>query len=479
MKTLKINEKDNVAVVIKTDGNVPEGHKVAIKDIKKGEDIIKYGQVIGVANEDIKEGSHVHSHNIHTKLGEHVEYHYNPADLKDVRVESPYKLYGYKRKNGRVGIRNELWVVITVGCISSVAKEIVKTFKESHPCEDIDGVFTFSHQFGCSQMGEDQDATIKILQGIATHPNAGAVLLIGLGCENNQLGPFFDGLGEVDPNRIRYFNCQEVDDEIGTGVKYLEELYENMRFDSREEIEFKDIILGLECGGSDGFSGISANPLLGKVSDRVISYGGNVILSEVPEMFGAEHLLMNRARNEKVFNDIVKMINDYKDYFVANNQVVYENPSPGNKAGGITTLEDKSCGCITKGGTSIIDGTINYGDRLIVNGLNLLYGPGNDVSSTTGIGAAGAQIILFTTGRGTPYGSFMPTVKVATNSKVYNKKKRWFDFNAGITLEDKTLDEACDIFMKDIVDYINGDKHTRNEILEYREIAFFKRGVIL
>ena len=487
---LKINDNDNVAVAIqdikagedlgefKAYDDTPSGHKVALKDIKENEDIVKYGQVIGVASKDIVKGEHVHSHNMHTKLSGTIEYRYDRVDIEEKKNESPYKLYGYRRKNGKVGIRNELWLIPTVGCISSIAKDIVNRFRNTHNTEDIDGVYTFAHQYGCSQMGEDQEATIKVLQNIAAHPNAGAVLVMGLGCENNQLKPFIEGLDNVDPERIRYFNCQDVEDEVSTALNYLEELYQTMRNDKREEISFADLVFGLECGGSDGFSGITANPLLGRFSDRVISYGGNVILSEVPEMFGAEHLLMNRARDEKVFNDIVDMINRYKQYFIDNKQVVYENPSPGNKAGGITTLEDKSCGCIQKGGTCIIDGVINYGDQLSVPGLNLLYGPGNDLSSTTALGSAGSQMVLFTTGRGTPYGTFVPTVKVATNSTIYNKKTNWFDFNAGICLQEKSLDEACDIFMKQVVDHINGTK-TRNEDLEYKEIAIFKRGVIL
>ena len=491
MKLIRINEIDNVAVAVdKIDQGVqiddltslteiPMGHKVALKDIKEGEDIIKYAQVIGVASKDIRKGEHVHSHNMHTRLSGELEYTYEPVSYKDKKADNPYKLFGYRRAGGRIGIRNELWLIPTVGCISSICRDIIERFKKTHDLSDIDGAYTYAHQYGCSQMGDDQEATIKVLQNIASHPNAGAVLVMGLDCENNQLKPFIEGLKDVDPDRLRYFNCQETDDEIKTALNYLEELYETMRNDTREPIEFSDLVIGLECGGSDGFSGISGNPLLGRLSDRVISYGGNVILSEVPEMFGAEHLLMNRARDRKVFEEIVDMVNRYKQYFIDNKQVVYENPSPGNKAGGITTLEEKSCGCIQKGGTSIINGVIDYGGNIVEPGLNLLYGPGNDLSSTTALGSAGSHIILFTTGRGTPYGSFVPTVKVATNPTIYNKKKDWFDFNAGVVLEQCSLDEACDEFLKKVVAIINGEEKTRNEAREYKEIAIFKRGVIL
>lgn len=487
---LKIHDRDNVAVAIDElkkneviEGitiltDVPKGHKFALKDIPQNSEVIKYGQVIGLASEDIKAGSHVHSHNMHTALGEEAEYVYEPVEIEEKKSEAPYQLYGYRRKNKKVGIRNELWLVTTVGCISSIAKDIVERFKADHDLSVIDGVYTFAHQYGCSQMGEDQDATINVLANIASHPNAGGVVVMGLGCENNQLKPFIEKL-DIDSDRLRYFNAQEVGDEVETALNYLNELYEQMKNDKREKIGFEDLVIGLECGGSDGFSGISANPLLGRVSDRIISYGGNVILSEVPEMFGAEQLLMNRARNKEVFDDIVKMINDYKQYFIDNHQVVYENPSPGNKAGGITTLEDKSCGCIQKGGTSIIDGTIAYGDCIRSKGLNLLYGPGNDLSSTTALGSAGSQLILFTTGRGTPYGSFVPTMKVATNPDIYKRKTQWFDFNAGIVLEETTMDEAADIFMDKLVKIINGEEKTVNEQKNYKEIAIFKRGVIL
>ena len=491
MKLIRINEIDNVAVAVdkieqgveieglKTLTEIPMGHKVALQDIKEGEDIVKYAQVIGVASKDIAKGEHVHSHNMHTKLSGELEYTFNQVACDTSKKENPYQLYGYKRAGGKVGIRNELWLIPTVGCISSICKDIINRFKEAHDLNDIDGAYTYAHQYGCSQMGDDQDATIKVLRNIAGHPNAGAVLVVGLGCENNQLKPFIEGLKDIDPGRLRYFNCQEVDDEISVALNYLEELYEAMRNDKRVPIQFSDLTIGLECGGSDGFSGISGNPLLGRLSDRVISYGGNVILSEVPEMFGAEHLLMNRAKDQKVFEEIVDMVNRYKQYFIDNKQVVYENPSPGNKAGGITTLEEKSCGCIQKGGTSVINGVIDYGDVIKEPGLNLLYGPGNDLSSTTALGAAGCQLLLFTTGRGTPYGSFVPTAKVATNSTIYNKKKSWFDYNAGTVLEELSLDEACDDFLKKVVAIINGEVKTRNEEKEYKEIAIFKRGVIL
>ena len=489
--TIHIHPDDNVCVALHDlhagdaaehlilDRDIPKGHKIALKDIHEGEFIVKYGQVIGKATAEIKTGEHVHSHNMRTNLDGILDYVYNPVPQNDRHEVSPYKLTGYRRKNGTVGIRNELWVIVTVGCINSLAKRVVRNFRRDHDLSGIDGIYTFEHPYGCSQMGEDHNTTVTILRDIVTHPNAGGVLILGLGCENNQLHTFYEGLTNYDPERIRYFNCQEVGDELEAAEEALSSLYAIMRHDRREPIDWSDLTFGLKCGGSDGLSGITANPLLGRFSDKVLSYGGNIILTEVPEMFGAEQLLMNRARNEKVFEGIVKLIDDYKQYFIDNHQVVYENPSPGNKAGGITTLEDKSCGCIQKGGTAIIDGTLGYGEKRTVPGLNLLYGPGNDLVSTTVLGSAGCQMVLFTTGRGTPFGGFVPTVKVSTNSDIYNRKPHWIDFNAGMIADGASMDDTAQLFLEQIVRYVNGEQKTNNETYEYKEIAIFKRGVTL
>lgn len=490
MKTLQINEKDNVLIALeagKAHDYVPDfellndiepGHKIALCDIQENQEIIKYGESIGHATRFIKEGEHIHSHNMKTNLSAMKDYTYSPVKTPTYSFHSSRKLTGYKRHNGEVGIRNELWIILTVGCINSVANTIVHEFKQRHTLKDIDGVFTFNHPYGCSQMGADQENTIQILKNMVTHPNAGGVLVLGLGCENNQLKPFYDSLENIDSRRIRYLNCQDVEDEVTTAINILEEIYEEMRYDVRSEIEFKDITFGLKCGGSDGFSGITANPLVGRFSDKMCSMGANSILSEVPEMFGAEHILMNRAYDEATFHKIVNLINDYKNYFIQHNQVVYENPSPGNKAGGITTLEEKSLGCIQKAGTSAITDVLNYGDIRQKEGVSLLYGPGNDMVSVTAMASAHAQLILFTTGRGTPFGGFVPTIKISTNTNLFLKKKNWIDFNAGVLLEDKTLDETSDFLIDKIIDIINGEK-TQNERNNCREIAIFKQGVTL
>ena len=488
-KTLHIKDQDNVIIALQAcakgetvDGielaeDIPSGHKFAYSAIREGEAVIKYGESIGIAKCDIHPGEWIHSHNMRTGLSETAEYSYSPVRDPITVSKSSRKVMAYRRNNGKIGIRNELWVVVTVGCIADTAKNIVNTFRQKHAFDDIDGIFTFEHPFGCSQMGQDHQNTVKILQNIVTHPNAGGVLVLGLGCENNQLQPFVDSLGEIDPSRIRSLNCQSVENELQEAVNILEEIYQIMRYDRREECDLSEFSFGLKCGGSDGYSGITANPLLGRFSDIMSGYGANIVLSEVPEMFGAEQLLMNRAVTEDVYHDIVTMINDYKNYFVANHQVVYENPSPGNKAGGITTLEEKSLGCIQKAGTGLIRDVLNYGDTIHTKGISLYYGPGNDLVSTTALGGSGCQMVLFTTGRGTPFGGFIPTYKVSTNSTLFQKKKHWIDFNAGILNEGTGLDKAAEMLVEDIIEVIEGKK-TKNEISNMRSIAIFKQGVI-
>lgn len=486
--TIIINVLDNVAVAlhdlkkgevhegVTLTEDITKGHKFALRDIKAGENIIKYGNPIACATADIPAGGHVHTHNVHTNLSENLEYSYNkvPTDVKPVKGR---KVKVYPRTNGDVGIRNELWIIPTVGCVNGQAKLILDTFKERYGTEGFDGIFTYTHPYGCSQLGDDHERTKLILQKIVRHPNAGGVLVLGLGCENNQMAAFREGLGEVDANRIKFLVCQEVEDEIESGVAILKEIADVIKHDKREERDISCLKVGLKCGGSDGLSGITANPLVGLFSDYIVAAGGTTVLSEVPEMFGAEQLLMNRAKDEATFEKVVKLINDFKDYFRRNGQTVYENPSPGNKAGGITTLEDKSLGCTQKSGSGPVEDVV-FDDGFVTHkGLNLLNGPGNDMCAVTNIAAAGCHLVLFTTGRGTPFGGFVPTLKIATNSDLAKNKSNWIDFNAGAVLESDfgtQLEKLIDL----IVDVANG-KPTKNEINHTKEIAIFKTGVTL
>ena len=454
-----IHELDNVEV------NLNDGHKYAVCDIKKGNEIIKYGQPIGIAICDIKSGDHVHSHNMKTALGDNLTYVYAPQITELKKATDDAYFLGYERKNGEVGIRNDVWIVNTVVCVNKVAEKLAA----------MTGALHFPHPNGCSQLGDDMSVTQKILVGMVNHPNAGAVLVLGLGCENNNIDEFKKALGNYDPERVRFLNTQDVEDEITEGIKIINELKIYAAKFERTKQPVSKLKLGLKCGGSDGYSGITANPLVGRISDKLISMGGSSVLTEVPEMFGAEHLLMRRCESKEIFDKTVSLINDFKDYFRRYNQVVYENPSPGNKAGGITTLEEKSLGCIQKGGTSKVVDVLTYGDRLIKNGLSLLNGPGNDAVAITNLMAAGVQIILFTTGRGTPIGSPVPTIKISTNKALATKKSNWIDFDASGVLDGNPLTEELFNY---IVDVASG-KETQNEINNYREIAIFKDGVTL
>ena len=486
-----INDIDNVAVVLRphTKGevvagvtlleDVPQAHKVALKDIKAGEDIIKYGSPIGHATKDIKAGMHVHVQNTKTNLNDVFDYEYTPnfANVKTISKDKTVDVYA--RKNGEFGIRNELWVVQLVGCVSGNAHAIVENFKANYDTSKIDGVYTFNHPFGCSQMGGDHVMTRTYLQNMVKHPNAGGVLVLGLGCENNQMKTFMETLGEYDESRVRTLVCQDVEDEVAEGTKLLKELYDVMKDDVRTTHPLSVLRVGLKCGGSDGMSGITANPLLGKFSDYMALNGGTTVLGEVPEMFGAEHLLMARAKDEETFKKVVELVNDFKLYFKNHDQVIYENPSPGNKNGGITTLEDKSLGCTQKSGSTMVMDVIKMGERIKTNGLNLTSTPGNDLVATTTLGASGCQMVLFTTGRGTPFGGFIPTVKVATNTLMATKKSNWIDFNAGALVGEKTMDELLADFIDLICDIASGKKQTKNEENNFREISIFKDGVVL
>ena len=454
-----INKLDNVEV------NLEDGHKYAVRDIKQGENIIKYGNPIGHATEDIFKGDHVHSHNMKTNLSGNLEYAYDPEFHDMPKTESHRTFMGYVRENGDVGIRNEIWIIPTVGCVNKSAKRIAERT----------GAHTFEHPFGCSQLGDDHKNTQLVLRGLVNHPNAAGVLVLGLGCENNNIDEFKKVLGEYNPKRVKFLNSQDVEDEVEAGVELINELKAYVDTFERVPVPVSELKIGLKCGGSDGFSGITANPLVGRLSDKLISMGGSCVLTEVPEMFGAEHLLMKRCVNEEVFHKTVALINDFKDYFTRHNQVIYENPSPGNKKGGITTLEEKSLGCVQKGGLGTVVDVLKVGDVLTKNGLSLLDGPGNDIVAITNLTTAGVHMILFTTGRGTPVGAPVPTVKVATNNSLAEKKKNWIDFDASPTLKGNDL---TDEFFDYIIEVASG-KETQNEINDYREISVFKDGIVL
>ena len=493
---IKINPADNVAVAINDveagvgfdiDGvsittltKIPAGHKVALKALAEGEDVVKYGFPIGHLLQAVPQGGLIDHSVLKTNLDGLLEYTYQPDLMEIAPAKTKATFKGYRRADGRAGIRNELWIIPTVGCVNGVVQNIQKQFEaEMAAYPGIEKVIAFPHNYGCSQLGGDHENTRKILADMVHHPNAAGVLVVALGCENNQLGAVRELVGEVDETRVKFMESQKIHgDEVEFGLGLLREIAEVAKNDVREDIPVSELKVGLKCGGSDGFSGITANPLLGRFSDWIVSQGGTTVLTEVPEMFGAETILMSRCQDEATFDKTVHLINDFKAYFMKNDQPVYENPSPGNKAGGISTLEEKSLGCTQKSGNSIVRDVLLYGDRLKTRGLNLLSAPGNDLVASTALAASGCQIVLFTTGRGTPFGTFVPTAKISTNSTLAANKPLWIDFNAGTIVDGTPVEEVDQAFIDFVLGVASGE-HTNNEKSGYSEIAIFKSGVTL
>ena len=492
---LQINKGDNVVVCLRPINageeikignhavqalrNTPAGHKILLCDTPKDKPIIKYGYPIGRAKENLKAGEWVNENNIQTNLSGTLEYEYHPA-IKPLSIEQEDRSFkGFMRKNGEVGIRNEIWIVPTVGCVNGIAERLARQLEQETQLKGIDAIHAWHHNYGCSQLGDDHENTRKVLRDICLHPNAGAVLVLSLGCENNQPEDFMKMLGNYDRERIQLLVTQRVEgDEVEEGMKILRKLYKTAAQDKREEVPVSKLRIGLKCGGSDGFSGITANPLVGEFSDWLIAQGGTTILTEVPEMFGAETILMNRCQTADLFQKTVHLINNFKEYFLSHGEPVGENPSPGNKAGGISTLEDKALGCTQKCGHAPVSGVLEYAERLKTNGLNLLSAPGNDLVASTALAASGCQMVLFTTGRGTPFGTFVPTMKISTNSQLFKLKQNWIDFNAGKLVEGVDMLTLRNLFIDKVIATANGEK-VKNEINGYREIAIFKNGVTL
>ena len=490
---LKINPADSVVVclspkkkgdLITIDGrkiainqDTPAGHKVLIKDVAEGENIIKYGYPIGHAMTALRAGDWINENNLMTNLSGTLEYTYNPITEQLTYTNQNRTFNGYVRRNGDVGIRNEIWIVPTVGCVNGIAEKLVAKLKQEKP-EGVDNIYAWHHNYGCSQLSEDHENTRKVLRDICLHPNAGAVLVLSLGCENNQPEDFMAMLGDYDNDRIKLLVTQRVDDEIEAGMQILRQLYDIASQDKRTEVPVSKLRVGLKCGGSDGFSGITANPLVGEFSDWLVAQGGTSVLTEVPEMFGAETILMNRCTSRELFDKTVSMVNNFKNYFLSHGEPVGENPSPGNKAGGISTLEDKALGCTQKCGKASVSGVMEYGDRLENTGLNLLSAPGNDLVASTALASCGCHLVLFTTGRGTPFGTFVPTMKIATNPDLASRKQNWIDFSAGQLIEGRTMQEIVPEFIDKVLAVASG-KPAKNEINDYREISIFKNGVTL
>lgn len=491
-EVLKINPADNVVVAIQPQSagavitvddkqiivleDVPAGHKIAIADLAEGENVIKYGFPIGHAREAKKAGSWMNENNIKTNLAGLLDYTYNPKEVV-LNIPDEHRTFmGYRRSDGQVGIRNEFWIIPTVGCVNGIVNQIAEQLRRETGANNI---FAFPHNYGCSQLGDDHENTKKILRDMVHHPNAGAILVVGLGCENNQPAIFREFCGNYREDRVKFIVSQDIQgDEVEAGMAVARDLFAAMQQDERVACPLSELRVGLKCGGSDGFSGITANPLLGMFSDYLVAQGGTTVLTEVPEMFGAETILMDRCADKALFDQTVSLINDFKDYFLSHGEPVGENPSPGNKKGGISTLEDKALGCTQKCGKSLVRGVMPYGERLQVKGLNLLSAPGNDLVASTALASCGCHMVLFTTGRGTPFGTYVPTMKVSTNSTLAANKPRWIDFNAGVIAEGESMDEVARRFADYVIEVANG-RETNNERNGYHEIAIFKTGVTL
>lgn len=489
---IKINQEDNVAVALRPIAQgeelaigdvsvvavqeIPQGHKIALKPIKAGEKVVKYGFSIGFAKEDIGTGQWVHVHNLKTGLGDLLTYQYEPSHAA-VKEEERSVFQGFRRTDGKAGVRNEIWIIPTVGCVNSIAKALEKDARQ-FVGGSLEEVVAFPHPYGCSQMGDDQEHTRMVLADMIRHPNAGGVLVLGLGCENSNIPVLKEYIGEYDQQRVRFLQCQDVEDEHEAAMKILEELAAYAKGFIRESIDAGELIIGMKCGGSDGLSGITANPTVGAFSDLLIAKGGTTILTEVPEMFGAETILMNRCQNRELFDKTVDLINDFKNYFTSHNQTIYENPSPGNKKGGISTLEDKSLGCTQKSGSAPVRGVLAYGEPVKEKGLNLLSAPGNDLVASTALAVSGAQIVLFTTGRGTPFASPVPTVKISSNSDLARKKTNWIDFNAGTMVEGRSREELGRELFDYVLEVASGRK-VKAEEAGFHDMAVFKQGVTL
>ncbi len=489
---IRINQEDNVAVALRpiakgetlvigdisvtVSEEIPQGHKVALKPVKAGEEVVKYGFRIGFAKEDINTGQWVHVHNLKTALGDLLTYQYEPANAAVAQSEHAV-FQGFRRTDGKAGVRNEIWIIPTVGCVNSIAKALEKDAKRLVG-GSLEEIVAFPHPYGCSQMGDDQEHTRTVLADMIHHPNAAGVLVLGLGCENSNIPVLKEYIGDYDEQRVRFLQCQDVEDEHEAAMEILEELAAYAKGFTREPIDASELIIGMKCGGSDGLSGITANPTVGAFSDLLISKGGTTILTEVPEMFGAETILMNRCETEELFDKTVTLINDFKNYFTSHNQTIYENPSPGNKKGGISTLEDKSLGCTQKSGSAPVKGVLAYGEPVKEKGLNLLSAPGNDLVASTALAVSGAQIVLFTTGRGTPFASPVPTVKISSNSALAGKKNNWIDFNAGRMVEDKSKEELAQELFDYVLEVASGRK-VKAEEAGFHDMAIFKQGVTL
>ncbi len=472
----EIADIEGVPTVLRED--IPAGHKFALRHLERGEAVRRYGADIGIMSEPAQRGALVHSHNLATALIGEVAYARDTGDAAHAAstARSLPAWRGYRRADGRWATRNEIWLLPTVGCVAPLVEDIAREANALHAGK-LDGIVGFGHPHGCSQLGDDLAGTRAALAGLCDNPNAGGVLLIGLGCESNQLDDLVALVPEGSRAKIRMMRAQEPGDEHERALELIAQLVEELAPLEREEAPAAALTVGLKCGGSDALSGLTANPLLGRFTDQLVASGGKAVLTEIPEIFGAERALFSRAVSREVFEAAGALLNRFKRYFLEQGQPVSENPSPGNIAGGITTLEEKSLGAVQKGGNAPLVDVLDYGAAAQVPGLTLLEAPGNDAVSSTALAAAGATLIVFTTGRGTPLGFPVPTVKVSSNSQLAQSKAGWIDFDAGRVLGEGTGAVSED-FARRMIAIASGER-TAAERSGQRVIALWKRGVTL
>ncbi|MDR0378960.1 MAG: altronate dehydratase family protein [Candidatus Accumulibacter sp.] len=457
---------------------IPPGHKLAARDIAAGAPVRRYGQIIGFSREAIGAGRHVHSHNL--GMGEFSRDHGIGQDAREPpKVPEPARFMGYRRPNGKVGTRNYIAIIATVNCSSTVAKTIAKHFTRERlqNFPNVDGVLALPQPSGCGLRveGEGMQALRRTLAGYAGHPNFAGVLFVSLGCEQNQIEPIVEMTGPCEPG---YLSQVVIQREGGTaaavekGIAWVEAMLPRANDHRREASPVSDLIVGLQCGGSDGYSGITANPALGGASDLLVAHGATTVLSETPEIYGAEHLLTRRARTPEIARKLLDRIAWWQNYCARGGGDLDNNPSIGNKAGGLTTILEKSLGAVAKSGTSALNGVFSYAEPINTRGFVFMDTPGYDPVSATGQAAGGAQIICFTTGRGSAFGcAGVPTIKLASNTALYKHMRDDMDVNCGDLLDGVPMPEISHRIFDAILRHASGEP-TRSELHGYGEDEF-------
>jgi altronate hydrolase/galactarate dehydratase len=460
---------------------VHPGHKIACKLIPAGENVVRYGQIIGQAKADIQPGEHVHSHNLGMEGHSLQDHEFASQNTPLAPIEAGRTFQGYRRADGRTGTRNYIGILTSVNCSGSVAQFVAEAAERNGLLDrfpNVDGVVPIVHGTGCGMSGENEGyaALFRTLSGYAQHPNFGGILLIGLGCEVMQVSDLVGGRPIRSDGALRYMTIQQQGGTrrtIEKGLEELEGIAQIANKATRSPAPISDITVGMQCGGSDGYSGITANPALGYASDLLVRHGGTTILSETPEIYGAEHLLTSRAETASVGEKLLERVRWWEDYTARNGGEMDNNPSPGNKRGGLTTILEKSLGAVAKGGTAPLAGVYEFGEQVDRKGFVFMDSPGFDPCSVTGQVASGANLVVFTTGRGSVSG-YKPTpcIKLATNSDMYGRMSEDMDLNCGdIVTDGVSIEEKGEELLELMIRVASGEK-TKSEQLGFGGVEF-------